>query len=356
VGKKDFFDLLRWMVILSSGIVCCGLVYQFAWNSVLGIQGSFWGPHINVILDPNTSALYWRQINSPIEQGLASLMVIGVFLIIIGAKHDDLRFQNLKFLRITGLSILVISFLTYFLKQNFSFSEFWYFYIYIPLFALSAVSISSLLQEKLAIGIFLIIGGFYTLILPRLEIKASLENMIVIGGVTITCVFLVKNLEKVLSRYRIQTLPKTLIGLFGFLLLFQFTQFQVSYENDQNSSEVKLINDQLRYNKILASQTPIYGRIATWYEPDDTGYRGSIISSSGFHLLRLEGVNPNSKTFEASSWNRDHRNQPECLVQITSVNWQPESFWKDNSSYKMISTELLPSGSVKVSIFCEDNK
>ena len=357
INRRNFVDLFRWVLILSSGIAISCLAYQIIWNYFLRIRGSIWEPHLNVIFDPKTSEIYWRPVNSPTEQGLLSLTLIGVFLVFIILNRQNLLFQDLKLLSTSGVTMLVVAIVTYTLKLNFSFTSFWYFYIYIPLYAISAICITYLLRDKQSVYIFLLAGIFYVFILLGLfEKRVSLGNWTLVGGISLISLFLVKKIGSKFSKYHLQVLPQALTGLFGFLLLFQSTPLLIAYDAHNNFKAEKLIEDTVKYNQILASQTSTFGKVATWYEPDETGYRGSIISSSAFHLLRLEGTGSNAEFFEANSWKRNKRTQLECLVQITSVDWQPENFWKGNVSYREVSVEALPSKTAKVSVFCENDR
>ena len=128
----------------------------------------------------------------------------------------------------------------------------------------------------------------------------------------------------------------------------------LSYSTDDNPIAEKLLVDEIAYNSFLSKLNPGFGKVATWYEPDESAYRNSLISSSAFHLLRIEGpAASNSRPIlDRNSWNLRKGEEIECLVLITSINWKVSDELSNYSDFINITEEILPSKSAKLTLMC----
>jgi hypothetical protein len=127
----------------------------------------------------------------------------------------------------------------------------------------------------------------------------------------------------------------------------------VAFRNTSNQYSIELLKDEIVYNKTLATLNPAFGKVATWYEPDPSGYRGSIISSSSFHLLRLEGPTANSNPLRSDYWISKTGELPECIVMITSKKWTEKGELENFRKFKLIKVVNLTESSNAIRTYCD---
>jgi hypothetical protein len=135
------------------------------------------------------------------------------------------------------------------------------------------------------------------------------------------------------------------------ILLFLIPPFMSGYSSEQNERNELLIQDQRKVFEEISLLPSNFGKVATWYEPDEIGYRGAILSSIGFHLLRLEGGGENQPFPSVSGWKIRKGTIPDYLIAITSDTWRWNGELKNRNMYEVKREVTLPSKKVKMYIF-----
>jgi hypothetical protein len=120
-----------------------------------------------------------------------------------------------------------------------------------------------------------------------------------------------------------------------------------------NSKSKELLVDQKFYNNYLKSLPSNFGAVKTWAEEDATGYLGSIISSSAYHLIRVEGIGPQQEKIDFSNLTITNQKKISCLVLITSFNWKLSKELDALTDFSWVETKDLPSNYGKLNLYCK---
>jgi hypothetical protein len=313
--RRSLILFAREMSNIAISIIFTAVGYQLVWNFILGIRGSFWKPHFDVIFNRELLASNWVPFSSPTSQGVTSYLILGAILVLLLALC---KVQGISSL-ISPIQALILTYsyawITYFLQLNFSFNAFWYYYIYLPLFVFVAVISTKLLENSYS------------------AINWSLQTM---------------------------AKPKqVLIALIPILVsMMFFTQFKnpslmTGYNSSSNDVSSSLLKDEIALSRALVQLPSESKKTATWYEPDPEGYRGALISSASFHLVRFEGAGGNQSTLDRDDYLKRNGVIPSCIVMITSISWEPSFELRHFKEIEKISQVTLPSEKVKLSIYCK---
>jgi hypothetical protein len=315
LGRRSLILFVREMSIIAISIIFTAVSYQVVWNYVLNIRGSFWKPHFDVIFNRELLVSNWVPFSSPISQGVTSYLILGVILVLLLALSKVQGISSLN----SPIQALILTYsyawITYFLQLNFSFNAFWYYYIYLPLFVFVAVISTKLLVS----GYSAINWSLQTIVKP----KQALMALILI-----------------------------LVSMM-FLTQFKNPSLMTGYNSSSNEVSSSLLKDEIALSKALAQLPSQSKKTATWYEPDPEGYRGALISSASFHLVRFEGAGENQSTLDRDDYLRRNGVTPSCIVMITSINWEPTFELENFQDMEKISQVTLPSKKVKLSIYCK---
>jgi hypothetical protein len=263
--------------------------------------------------------------------------------------------SNLAFAGMIGFGY---GWLAFFLHYNFSFTSFWYFYIYIPLCALLVLIFSKLLEEKLFI-LFIAIGtvlylGFDASLVSKLQVYIFSMELALYWISTALIIVIVLRFRTCINE--LTKVATIMVSIFAILLQFGMPSLLVAYQDSAKQISKELLKDEVVYNEILSGLNPTFGKVATWYEADPSGYRGSIISSSSFHLIRLEGPEMSSNPLKGDYWISKTGRLPECLVLITSINWDKANELVNFPKFQLVGQEMLSNSANKVVTYCSSGE
>ena len=313
ISLRDFFHT---NLLIGIGIMIAGFVYQLIWTFAIGLPDSLWKPHFNVIFDNDLLVSNWAPIASPTAQGVTSYIIIGLILVTLFLICRNQKLTNLLVPIVALIVTYVFSWITYLMKINFSFNAFWYYYIYLPLFIL----------------------------VPLITLKVVL---------IITSPFSKQQKSSIL-----RLLPATLllVGVSSsFGLQIKNPSLMTAYKSLSNNTSSQLLEDEITLSKFLKALPSNRNLVATWYEPDTSGYRGSLLSSASFHLLRFEGVGESQSILDFEEYFQRTKVRPLCLVMITSTSWKISKELDRTKEYSKVSSVVLPSEQAKVTLYCREN-
>jgi hypothetical protein len=363
---------LKWCSKFFLSTLLSIFLYQIFWSLFLQRTGSIWEPHFRVIFD-RTIIENWSSDVRIFEDGFLIFIFSALaFLIAVFLSQRGLD-KVAHEVSIAGFITLVYCFLFFIAKLNWSFNAFWYYYIYIPIIALMLLVTINLLQKKkyfaeallfLIIATFIIakIAVYFKLISFVHFIFVELFNLfttyyfailVVLFIFFVTSLFVIQHLKMKSPSNILQFIPLILIVIFIFAGQTLMRPLLTSYNSPSEVSK-KLLVDQIEYNKVLSKLNSTFGKVATWQEPDASGYRGSIISASAFHLLRIEGKEGPQKVLNRESWRLRKGTDINCLVLIISETWKPTIELKHFNDFKIFSEHVLPSNSTKLLVYCND--
>ena len=123
------------------------------------------------------------------------------------------------------------------------------------------------------------------------------------------------------------------------------------YVTTDNNLSQSLLKDEIQVFRNIKELGSELKPSATWYEPDEVGYKGAIISSMGFHITRLEGRDKNNFYPDVTDWYMRKAMIPENLVTITSPNWVWSGMAGPEIRYRLVFSQLLPSKFVEYRIY-----
>jgi hypothetical protein len=313
--KKSLRNFVYNYFIISLGISITAILFQLFWSFVLKLPGSFWKPHFDIILNRDLLVSSWAPISSPLSQGVTSYLILGVTLILLVVICKVQKITNLLIPIFALIVVYVFSWVTYFMKLNFSFNAFWYYYPYLPIFILTTL---------IAVKVILIIN------LNFLK-------------------------HRRLNKFEFVTATLLVLGIsttFGFQLINP--NIMTAYNSSSNIASALLLKDEIALSEVLKTLPSNKNWVATWYEPDPTSHRGSLISSSSFHLLRFEGAGENQSTLDFEEYSRRSGIRPICLVMLTSKSWKATTEFDRTEEYAKISSMVLPSNMTKLTIYCRE--
>ncbi len=306
---RQYLTNCLWIML---GVLIAAVSYQFFWSIVIGLSGSFWKPHFNVIFDRDLLVSNWVPISSPTSQGVTPYLILGVILIILFLICRSQKIMSLLAPTTALIVVYLFTWLTYFMKINFSFNAFWYYYPYLPI-----IILATLLTLKVA-------TTFIT------QQKSNLPQL------GLACLLLVG-----------------ISTTFG--LQLKNPSLMTAYNFSSNATSGQLLEDEVAMGEFLRELPDSRDWVATWYEPDSTGYRGSLISSSSFHLLRFEGAGENQATLDFEEYFKSNKVRPLCLVMITSTSWVATTEFDQTNAYSKRSSVILPSERAKLTSYCTEN-
>jgi hypothetical protein len=313
--RNTVFSYVKETTLIAISTALTAISYQGIWSYILKIPGSFWKPHFDVIFNRDLLISNWVPFSDPISQGVASYLILGLILMILALVCKLQRISNLNAPIFALLLTYIYTWVTYFMQLNFSFNAFWYYYIYLPLFVLTTV-----ISLKLLLMIYH----------PQIWSWQSLTKS--------------KNAFTIL-------LP--ILTFIMFFTQFKNPSLMTGYNSNSNTVSSSLLKDEIALNRALASLPSQSKQTATWYEPDPEGYRGALISSASFHLIRFEGAGENQSTLDLEDYMKRNGVTPSCLVMITSVHWKPTFELKNLNHFERVSQSKLPSEKSSLSIYCK---
>ncbi len=310
---RQYLTNCCWIML---GVLIAAVSYQFFWSILIGLSGSFWKPHFNVIFDRDLLVSNWVPISSPTSQGVTPYLILGAILIILFLVCRSQKITSLLAPTTALIVVYLFTWLTYFMKINFSFNAFWYYYPYLPI-----IILATLLTLKV---VTLITSTFMT------QQKSNLSQL-------------------VLASLLVMAISTT----FG--LQLKNPGLMTAYNSSSNDISSNLLEDEIAMSEFLKALPNKRDWVATWYEPDSTGYRGSLISSSSFHLLRFEGAGENQATLDFEEYFKRNGVQPLCLVMITSTSWVVTTEFDQTNAYTKGLSTVLPSKRSKLTSYCREN-
>jgi hypothetical protein len=313
--RNNVFSYVKETSIIVISAVLTAISYQGVWNYALNIPGSLWKPHFDVIFNRALVTSNWVPFSNPISQGVTSYLILGSVLLLLAFACKLQRIPNLNTPIFALLLTYTYTWITYFMQLNFSFNAFWYYYIYIPLFVLVGI---------IALKLFL------TIYHPKVWSLQSITK----------------------PKYVIMILLPTLVFMM-FFTQFKNPSLMTGYNSNSNKVSSLLLKDEIALNKALTYLPSQSKQTATWYEPDPEGYRGALISSTSFHLIRFEGVGENQTTLDLEDYLKRNGVAPSCLAMITSVRWEPNLELKNMKELEKVSQITLPSEKASLSIYCK---
>jgi hypothetical protein len=157
-----------------------------------------------------------------------------------------------------------------------------------------------------------------------------------------------------LLKYRVIVFLPIFLILNILLLQFKSTSLITAYSSNSHIVSNDLLKDEIELNKILSKLPPGKKEVTTWYEPDTEGYRGSLISSTSFHLIRFEGAGKNSVKLNFEDYYKRNGTLPICVVMITSKKWTLKNEIAPEEGYLLTRKIVLPSNRTLVTTYCKD--
>lgn len=313
--RNTFFSYVKEICFVLFSATLTAISYQGVWNYALNIPGSFWKPHFDVIFNRALLTSNWVSFTNPTSQGVTSYLILGCVLLLLALVCKLQRISNLNAPIFALLLTYTYTWVTYFMQLNFSFNAFWYYYIYIPLFVLVGI---------IALKLFLTVDH------PKIWSLQSVTK----------------------PKYMI-TILLPILTLVMFLNQSKNPSLMTGYNSNSNGVSSSLLKDEIALNRALKFLPSQSKQTATWYEPDPEGYRGALISSTSFHLIRFEGAEENQSTLDFEDYLKRNGVTPSCLVMITSVHWEPTLELKNMKDLERVSQITLPSAKARLSIYCK---
>lgn len=326
-------------------------LYELIWRYIWGGKTSLWMEHVKLFINRDEVSLnYWGPILNFSQQGVWTLLLLGLAVPTYNLFSKRILLTNIQKGCYSGsLSLTIVSIIAYFVKVNIAYTQFFYLYFYLPIFVLTLFAVFSQLKssQELYAGLFLSINMFILLVSSFAGINwLDSKNILLLTGLMF--ILTTVNSEK---SFRIQTPFNLSAALLGMILLFLVPPFMSGYSSESNELNELLVQDQRKVFEEISKVPSDFGKVGTWYEPDEIGYRGAIISSLSFHLLRLEGTGENQAIPTIESWQNRRGTNPDYLIAITSDEWKWGGETKDGTRYKVKIEITLPSQETKMYIF-----
>ena len=129
--------------------------------------------------------------------------------------------------------------------------------------------------------------------------------------------------------------------------------FLNSYSNAGNIASKVFSKDQFALTNYIKRLDSTPHDVATWITKDDpSGYIGSLQSTISFHLLRLEGIEPDTVEPDTNRWRKDYGKLPSSIIVISKPTSTLEfREFNYDLTYKMTNTFRLPSQNAIVTRF-----
>jgi len=326
-------------------------VYELIWRYIWHGKTSMWMEHLKLFLNRDeVSVTYWGPVLNFSEQGVWTLFILGLAVPMYNLLSKRIALTKIQIACYSGsLALTLLSIIAYLVKINIAYTQYFYLYFYLPIFVLTTFAAISQIKSRqlLYTGMFLSINFLIILITAFAGINwLTTTNIIFLA--TFILIFTIatkKNAAKVQNQV---SLTSTFLGM---ILLFLIPPFMSGYSSEQNERNELLIQDQRKVFEEISLLPSNFGKVATWYEPDEIGYRGAILSSIGFHLLRLEGGGENQPFPSVSGWKIRKGTIPDYLIAITSDTWRWNGELKNRNMYEVKREVTLPSKKVKMYIF-----
>jgi len=346
--NKKFEKLLN----LSMSILVSAGTLELLWKLKYGLESSIWSPHIDLLSGGKTSGGFgeWKSLFELWKNGIfpwtfISLTAIGVVFpsLVIIYKRQNLVAKRLALLI---LFLTIASLLSHFMGFNPQFASAWYFFGNFPSYALAVILLYRIIEGSSINIVSFVFAMFLVFVLLKHQgAPVQILTMLAVAPIFFD------------SRGQDRKLTKKTPGIIAFMIACTFSIvffasaknsfFGNSYNYSGNTKSMELYKDQLFYMKELQTYTSQRHKVAVWNSAEDTtGYLGALISTSAFHLLRLEGKAAATKVPDPQMWLKRHNILPEYILIITSqknASFLTESKNLELNGYKEISSKSFPS-------------
>jgi hypothetical protein len=340
-------ELMRYFLFSVTALALYELIWRYIWDG----KTSLWMEHVKLFIDRDEVSMnYWGPVLNFSQQGVWTVLILGLAVPIYNLFSKRIVLTNVQKGCYSGsLSLTIVSIIAYFVKVNIAYTQFFYLYFYLPILVLTLFAAFSQLKTSSALyaGMLLSINFFIILVSSFVGINWLDSKKI---ALLIGLMFILTTLKSENSM-RTQTQFTLSAALLGMILLFLIPPFMSGYSSEKNELNELLVQDQRKVFEEISKVPSNLGKVGTWYEPDEMGYRGAIISSLSFHLLRLEGTEENQPIPTIDSWQTRKGIIPDYLIAITSDEWNWGGEAKNQTMYKVKREIILPSQETKMFIF-----
>ena len=340
-------DLKSFFTFTAAGLALYELIWRYIWDG----KTSIWMEHVKLFVNRDEVSMnYWGPVLNFSEQGVWTVLILGLIVPIYNLSSGRIVLTNLQRGCYSGsLGLTAVSIIAYLIKVNIAYTQFFYLYFYLPIVVLTLFAAISQIKssQTLYAGMFLSMNFFIILVISLVGINwLDSKNIALLTGL-----MLILTTVKSEKTRKTQTKFNLSAALLGMILLFLVPPFMSGYSSEKNELNELLVQDQRKVFEEISKLPSDSGKVGTWYEPDVIGYRGAIISSLSFHLLRLEGTEENQPTPTIESWQSRKGIIPDYIVAIASDEWNWSGQAEDQTRYKVKSEITLPSQEAKMYIF-----
>jgi hypothetical protein len=350
-SKIDTFHYFSKFIKVFGAMLFSGMIYELVWHFIYGIDGSLWIPHFKILLNNDElSENYWGPVLNPLEQSVFTFAILGVLIPVYFLKFrkSELTVTQLKAL-VGSLSLSLISILLYIFKLNISYTQYFYQYFYLPIFILTLFVVFSRANSNLIFDVLMFLTLYCVFLILIKITSGTILNVLSILMFYLVFFLLSHMLYK--KKFKTNINPIFIFVHLASLTLFLNVPFMQGYVTTDNNLSQSLLKDEIQVFSNINELGSDLKPSATWYEPDEAGYRGAIISSLGFHITRLEGRDKNNLYPDVTDWYMRKATIPENLVTITSPNWVWNGMAGSEIKYRLEFSQLLPSQFVEYRIY-----
>lgn len=348
-------------------------LWELTWKISMGFTvGSLWKTYFEGVLTFNSSlSSDWKSLD--LLSGESALLVSALFLTIWLKIYNILKRNESEIINYL-LAFWIILFITYILRIN-AIGFFWYFYQIFPIIVFLLYTILKDLAkypQVFVTSLLMILQIILLIFFNELDFaRNSLQNAIRDWHITyekpllVALIFFgigfmiwagtkVSNSSFVIHFKSISIIKQTKISVALYVIcilsLFGVKGYAVNFKAPP-SIGLTLINDQKVYMSELAKLPSKRNYVATWAEPDESGWTGSLLSTSNFHLMRLEGKGIGKDIPNPQDWiNRHGKLLPRYIILITKFQNVEQDNRLTPDGYSILKKVLLPSEKSRIII------
>lgn len=273
------------------------VLFEAVWQNGMQMKDSLWVEHLKtlkrgVVTEKGFSE--WVSIFQMVNNGTVPWLAISLMLstvlsfwgILYVRKDSNLLITKLALE--TSLILSLISWLSYVVGVNPQFTSFWYFYMNFPGLLLQFIALCSLTlyRNPIQSSFNLWFISFIFLELAAFSNKRAAPNIVIFIIMSLMYMILIQR-KKAIFRWKDLFIPL----MAGSIFLAQFGERSLlaSYASS-TSSQVEFLKAQKELLGIIEEYPASAGEVRAWSASDPTGVAGGLISTIGYHMIRLEGL------------------------------------------------------------------
>lgn len=290
-------DSIYFLVKFFCSVIFWVALFEVVWQKGIQMKDSLWAEHLKtlkrgVITEKGFSewVSIFQMVNSGIIPWLAISLMLSTVLSLWGILYirRDSSLRLTKFALETSLILALVSWLSYVVGVNPQFTSFWYFYMNFPGMLLQFIALSSIVAYRNPIQSLssLWFTFFVFLELAAFSNKRTSPNIVIFLIMFLVYMFVIQH-KKAVFNWKDFLIP--LVAGSIFLTQFGERSLLASYASS-TSAQVEFLKAQKELLDIIEEYPASAGEVRAWSASDPTGVAGGLISTIGYHMIRLEGL------------------------------------------------------------------